>query len=133
MQRTRRVCRWITFHAHAPIAQAYCWLEYFDPDCTTTHNTFPYHALGTGPDLLPATQSACKPLAAVWLAGAQEPDAGELCPTGNYTAADCPNGSCYAAEPNGCGSRSLAIISDKIVPDNWPAGGAGHATLPGGG
>lgn len=34
----------------------------------------------------------------------------EPCPGGaNYTAADCPNGSCYAGEPNGCGSRSVRV------------------------
>ena len=35
---------------------------------------------------------------------------------------DCPNQSCYAGPPNGCGSRSLAIISADLIPDRWPAG-----------
>jgi Group XII secretory phospholipase A2 precursor (PLA2G12) len=38
------------------------------------------------------------------------------------TAEDCPNKSCWGAPPNGCGSRSLIIINEKIVPDQWPAG-----------
>ncbi|KAI3425863.1 hypothetical protein D9Q98_007836 [Chlorella vulgaris] len=42
--------------------------------------------------------------------------------TANYTAADCPGGSCYAGQPNGCGSRSLSVISADIVPDQWPGG-----------
>jgi hypothetical protein len=47
------------------------------------------------------------------------------CPSGseaNFTAADCPNGSCYAGEPNGCGSRSVRVIAAEIVPERWPAG-----------
>ena len=40
----------------------------------------------------------------------------------SFTAADCPAQSCYAGPPNGCGSRSLAIISADIIPDRWPAG-----------
>ena len=40
----------------------------------------------------------------------------------DITAADCPANSCFAGPPNGCGSRSLVIISAQIVPDQWPAG-----------
>ena len=50
----------------------------------------------------------------------QAPD--EPCKDGNYTAADCPNGSCHAGQPNGCGSRSLRVIAAQIVPDRWPLG-----------
>lgn len=39
----------------------------------------------------------------------------EPCPGGaNYTAADCPNGSCYAGEPNGCGSRSVRVRAPRV-------------------
>ncbi|KAG7668367.1 hypothetical protein Ndes2526B_g00915 [Nannochloris sp. 'desiccata'] len=47
----------------------------------------------------------------------------EPCPYDpQFTAADCPNQSCWAAPPNGCGSSSLTVISEEIVPDQWPAG-----------
>lgn len=53
--------------------------------------------------------------------GALSPNA--PCPYApDFTAADCPAQSCYAGPPNGCGSRSLIIISDQIIPDQWPAG-----------
>lgn len=49
----------------------------------------------------------------------------QSCPgNATYTAAACPNMSCYASQPNGCGSRSVSAISDTIVPDRWPAGEA---------
>jgi len=52
--------------------------------------------------------------------GSASPD---TCPyEPQITAADCPNQSCFAAPPNGCGSRSLILISEEIVPDQWPAG-----------
>lgn len=42
----------------------------------------------------------------------------------NFTAGDCPGGSCWASQPNGCGSSSQSIISSEIVPDKWPGGAA---------
>ena len=55
--------------------------------------------------------------------GTQQPPPPGPCPyTADFTAADCALQSCYAGPPNGCGSRSLLIIKDDIVPDKWPAG-----------
>ncbi|KAL4436790.1 hypothetical protein ABPG75_003929 [Micractinium tetrahymenae] len=67
--------------------------------------------------------AAAAQLFAGTLAAAQAPQSeGGPCPGSAYTAADCPGVSCYAGAPNGCGSRSLVVISDQIVPDKWPGG-----------
>jgi hypothetical protein len=75
------------------------------------------------PQLAPQTPS---PLAAGAAVFAQAPtpaaESAGCYGTANYTAADCPGGSCYAGQPNGCGSRSLSVISADIVPDQWPGG-----------
>lgn len=72
---------------------------------------FPFRAL---------VLAACLAAAA---AQSSAPAAGGPCPYDpSFTAADCPLQSCWAAPPNGCGSRSVALISPQIVPDSWPAG-----------
>ena len=76
------------------------------------------------PECALSAAASCVPdPAAGGLAAAQPEEA--PCPSGgeaNFTAADCPNGSCYAGEPNGCGSRSVRVIAAEIVPERWPAG-----------
>lgn len=51
----------------------------------------------------------------------------DLCPGdqgANFTAADCPNGSCFAGAPNGCGSRSVSFGS---AARGGRGEGSGHA------